>query len=72
MLFAVLGILVYCFATIPIGGNLWEGFGIAYEAIFISSVIFGIGHIINVLAGQANMKTVIQVFFAITWGFIFS
>lgn len=41
-------------------------------AIVISSVTFGIGHIINLLAGQANLETVIQVFFAIAWGFIFT
>ena len=41
-------------------------------AIAISSVTFGIGHIINLLAGQANVETVIQVFFAIAWGFIFT
>ena len=91
-------------------GNLWGGFGIAYDgmgqvfavismlligyveevifrgflfkalipkdgikpAILISSVTFGIGHIINLFAGQASLETVIQVFFAIAWGFIFT
>lgn len=41
-------------------------------AITISAVTFGIGHIVNLFAGQATMETVIQVFFAIAWGFIFS
>ena len=41
-------------------------------AIVISAVTFGIGHIVNLLAGQANLDTVIQVFFAIAWGFIFT
>ena len=41
-------------------------------AIIITSVTFGIGHIINLLAGQASLETVIQVFFAIGWGFIFT
>ena len=167
ILFAVLWILVYCFATIPIRGNLgdesiwmtivllviavgvtafvkinhlekkygltdwprntkkylffipmwilvtgnlWGGLGIAYDgmsqvfavismlligyveevifrgflfkalipkdgiklAIIISSVTFGIGHIINLFAGQSNLETVIQVFFAVAWGFIFT
>ena len=167
ILFAVLWILVYCFATIPIRGklgdesiwmtivlliiavgitvfvkinhlekkygltgwprntkrylffipmwilvtgNLWGGLGIAYDgmgqvfavismlligyveevifrgflfkalipkdgiklAIIISSVTFGIGHIINLFAGQASLETVIQVFFAVAWGFIFT
>lgn len=91
-------------------GNLWGGFGIAYDgigqvfavvsmilvgyveevifrgflfkaliskngikpAIIISSVTFGLGHIINLLSGQASLETVIQVFFAIAWGFIFT
>lgn len=167
ILFAVLWILVYCFATIPIRGNLgdesvwmlvallviaigitlfvkknhleekyglnrwpkntkrflffipmwilvtgnlWGGFGIAYDgmaqvfavlsmlligyveemlfrgflfkalipkdgiviSVIICSVTFGIGHIVNLLAGQANIETVVQVFFAIAWGFIFT
>ncbi len=91
-------------------GNLWGGFGIAYDginqvfavismlligfieemlfrgllfrallkrdpapvAITISAVTFGIGHIVNLFAGQASAETVIQVFFAIAWGFIFT
>lgn len=91
-------------------GNLWGGFGIAYDginqvyavlsmmligfieelifrgflfrallkrdpapvAIIITAVTFGIGHIINFFAGQASLETVIQVFFAIAWGFIFT
>ncbi len=95
---------------ILVTGNLWGGFGVAYEgssqvfaivsmlligyveevlfrgflfkalipkdgiklAVIISSVTFGIGHIINLFAGQASIETVIQVFFAIAWGFIFT
>lgn len=91
-------------------GNLWGGFGAAYNgmpqvfavismlligfveemifrgflfrillkkdpapvAVTISAVTFGIGHIVNLFAGQANIETVVQVFFAIAWGFIFS
>lgn len=41
-------------------------------AITISAVTFGIGHIVNLFAGQASIETVIQVFFAIAWGFIFT
>lgn len=41
-------------------------------AITISAVTFGIGHIVNLLAGQANLETVIQVLFAVAWGFIFT
>lgn len=41
-------------------------------AIIISSVTFGIGHLINLFAGQTSLESVIQVFFAIAWGFIFT
>lgn len=41
-------------------------------AITISAVTFGIGHIVNLLAGQANAETIIQIFFAIAWGFLFT
>lgn len=41
-------------------------------AVTISAVTFGIGHIVNLLAGQGNMETLIQVFFAIAWGFLFT
>ncbi len=41
-------------------------------AIIISAVTFGIGHIVNLLAGQANLETVAQVFFAVAWGFLFT
>lgn len=44
----------------------------APAAITISAVTFGIGHIVNLLAGQANLETVVQVLFAIAWGFIFT
>lgn len=41
-------------------------------AITISAVTFGIGHIVNLLAGQGGLETLIQVFFAIAWGFLFT
>ena len=41
-------------------------------AVIVSAVTFGIGHIVNLLAGQASIQTVLQVFFAIAWGFIFT
>ena len=41
-------------------------------AIILSAVTFGIGHIVNLLAGQGNLETVIQVLFAIAWGFLFT
>ena len=39
-------------------------------AIIISAVSFGVGHIVNMFAGQASFETLIQVIFAISWGFI--
>ncbi len=41
-------------------------------AITISAVTFGIGHIINLFTGHASLETVIQILFAIAWGFIFT
>ena len=41
-------------------------------AIAISAVTFGIGHIVNLFTGQASVETVIQIFFAIVMGFIFT
>lgn len=41
-------------------------------AITISAVTFGIGHIVNLLAGQGGLESLIQVFFAVAWGFLFT
>ena len=41
-------------------------------AIAISSITFGIGHIVNLLNGQASLETLSQVAFAITVGFLFT
>lgn len=41
-------------------------------AITITAVTFGIGHIVNLLAGQGDLETLIQVFFAVAWGFLFT
>ena len=42
----------------------------AIVAIIVSAITFGIGHIINLFTGQATFETVIQIVFAISWGFI--
>ena len=39
-------------------------------AIIVSAVTFGIGHIVNLFTGQASFATVMQIIFAISWGFI--
>lgn len=44
----------------------------APAAITISAVTFGIGHILNLLAGQGGLESLIQVCFAIAWGFLFT
>lgn len=41
-------------------------------AITISAVTFGIGHIVNLFTGQGSLETVIQIFYAIALGFIFT
>ena len=39
-------------------------------AVIVSSVTFGMGHIVNLLAGQASFETLVQIVFAVSWGFI--
>ncbi len=39
-------------------------------AIIVSAVTFGIGHIVNLFIGQASFETIMQIVFAISWGFI--
>ena len=40
------------------------------RAIIVSAVTFGIGHIVNLFTGQTSFETVMQIIFAISWGFI--
>ena len=46
--------------------------GRASTAIIVSSVTFGVGHIVNLLSGHASLETLLQVFFAVAMGFIFT
>ena len=39
-------------------------------AVVVSSVTFGMGHIVNLIAGQASFETAVQIVFAVSWGFI--
>ncbi|MCR5283539.1 MAG: CPBP family intramembrane metalloprotease [Lachnospiraceae bacterium] len=39
-------------------------------AISVSALTFGIGHIVNLFTGQAGFETIVQILFAIGWGFI--
>lgn len=42
------------------------------KAVIVSALTFGIGHIVNLFAGQATLLTFLQVIFAVGWGFIFT
>lgn len=44
--------------------------GKATVAIIVSALTFGIGHIVNLFAGQAGVETMLQILFAVSWGFI--
>ncbi len=41
-------------------------------AVIVSAVTFGIGHIVNLLAGMATIKNLMMVIFAVAWGFVFT
>ena len=38
----------------------------------VSSLTFGIGHIVNFLTGQAGFETAVQIVFAVSLGFVFT
>ena len=44
--------------------------GKAITAITVSALTFGIGHIVNLFAGQTGPETILQIIFAVSWGFI--
>lgn len=39
-------------------------------AVIVSAVTFGIGHIVNLLTGQGGLDTLVQMAFAVSWGFM--
>lgn len=41
-------------------------------AVIISSVTFGMGHIVNLLTGHGNFETIVQIIFAVSLGFFFT
>ncbi len=54
-------------------GFLFNGMrrtGSLTAAILVSAVTFGMGHIVNLLSGQATMDTLLQIVFAVAWGFL--
>lgn len=46
--------------------------GSATSALIVSSVTFGIGHLVNLFTGHAMLETFVQVVFAIAMGFVFT
>ena len=54
-------------------GFLFNGMrksGSLTAAVIVSAVTFGMGHIVNLLTGQATGETLVQVIFAVAWGFL--
>lgn len=43
----------------------------AKQAIIISAITFGVGHIVNLLTGQASFDTLLQIGYAVAVGFAF-
>ncbi len=41
-------------------------------AVIVSAVSFGIGHIVNVLAGMDIARNLLMIVFAVAWGFVFT
>ena len=41
-------------------------------AIVVSAITFGMGHIVNLLTGHATAETLVQMIFAVAWGFMFT
>jgi len=41
-------------------------------AVIVSAVTFGMGHIVNLLAGMATVENLLMIVFAIAWGFVFT
>ncbi len=55
----------FLFKAILKGGNV-------KTAVIISSVTFGLGHILNLFVGQNLAETVVQIVFAVAVGFVFT
>ena len=52
--------------------NVMRKSGKLAVAIVVSAVTFGMGHIVNLLTGHATAETLVQMVFAIAWGFLFT
>ena len=56
-------------------GFLFNGMkkiGSLTAAVIVSAVTFGMGHIVNLLTGHATGETLMQILFAVAWGFLFT
>ncbi len=56
-------------------GFLFNGMrksGSLTAAVIVSAVTFGMGHIVNLLTGHATTETLVQMIFAVAWGFMFT
>lgn len=51
--------------------NLWLKQGVV-KAMLLSSVLFGMSHILNVAGGAALLTTILQICFAIVYGMVFT
>ena len=71
---ATLSFLLVGFAEETIvRGFLFNGMrrtGSLTAAVIVSAVTFGMGHLVNLLAGQATLDTLLQMIFAVAWGFL--
>lgn len=76
LLFAMVSMALVGFAEeVIFRGFLFKamlGSGSERTAIVVSSVTFGMGHIVNMLNGQVAFETVMQVVYAIAVGFLFT
>lgn len=74
--FAVLAMALVGFVEEMIfRGFLFRGMlaeGKPAPAVIVSSLTFGIGHIVNFLTGQAGFETAVQIVFAVSLGFVFT
>ena len=68
-------LLVGVVEEIVFRGFLFNGMrrtGSLTVAVVVSAITFGMGHIVNLLTGHATMETLVQVLFAVAWGFLFT
>ena len=76
LVFAVLAMALVGFVEEMIfRGFLFRGMlseGKPAPAVIVSSLTFGIGHIVNFLTGQAGFETAAQIVFAVSLGFVFT